>query len=49
MVDRKDRFRHYLNPLHLYCRLVSVGINRKTARSLSQWYEKTIYCHTMLG
>ncbi len=49
MVSRKDRFRHYLNPLHVYCRLVSAGISRKTARSLSQWYEKAIYCHTVLG
>lgn len=49
MVTRKDRLRHYLNPLHIYCRLLAVGFNRNAARSISRWYEKAIYSHTVLA
>ena len=33
---------HYLNPLHIYCRLIDIGIKREMARSLSIYYEKVL-------
>ena len=28
-------FRHYLNDLHIYCRLVDLGFSRDTAKSIA--------------
>jgi len=49
MESRKEKMRHYLNPLHVYCRLLNVGLNRKAARSISRWYERAIFKHTVLA
>ena len=35
--------KHYLNPLHVYCRLRDIGIAKKTAISLCRLYERTIF------
>jgi len=35
--------KHYLNPLHVYCRLRDIGIAKKTAIFLCRFYERTIF------
>lgn len=34
---------HIFNPLHIYCRLVDLGIGRDLARRMARRYESTIY------
>jgi hypothetical protein len=34
---------HYLNPLHLYCRLRDLGLPRPVARTISSGYERILY------
>jgi len=34
---------HYLNPLHVLCRLRDAGINKSTAYTIVKWYEISIY------
>lgn len=36
----KDTFRHYLNPLHIYCRLMDVGVCHFKAQRLCRLYQK---------
>jgi hypothetical protein len=47
IVEKMARLRlvllHSLNPLHVYCRLVSLGVNEKVGMTLSRYYEKSIY------
>lgn len=38
---------HLLNPLHLYCRLVQVGLTEPVARRLCLAYERTVYRHLL--
>ena len=33
---------HYSNPLHVYCRLIDIGISKERARSLSIHYERVL-------
>lgn len=33
-----DRFRHHLNPLHLYCRLMNLGLNKLMATRICNVY-----------
>jgi hypothetical protein len=49
MIHWKDKLRHHFNPLHVYCRLLDIGINRRTARNLSRWYEKAVYKNSVLA
>ena len=35
---------HYLNPVHIYCRLIDMGMDRKTAMVWCKRYEFIIYC-----
>ena len=35
--------RHYMNPLHVYCRLRDMGIAKGTAVFLCRFYECSIY------
>jgi hypothetical protein len=35
----KARLQHLFNPLHVYCRLVGLRVNRKMARKLVGYYE----------
>jgi len=35
--------KHYLNPLHLYCRLRDVGIQKNIAIWLCRFYERNIF------
>jgi hypothetical protein len=34
---------HCLNPLHLYCRLVDKGLNKKLSMSICKWYQIIVY------
>ena len=34
---------HTLNPLHVYCRLVEAGVDRRVGLLLSRLYEKTVF------
>ena len=34
---------HYLNPLHVYCRLCDLGLPSPVARTLSAGYERILY------
>jgi hypothetical protein len=34
--------KHYLNPLHVYCRLLDIGLSEKTASSFCRRYEKAL-------
>jgi len=34
---------HYLNPLHVYCRLRDMGLPTPVARSISAGYERVLY------
>lgn len=40
-----DSFYHCLNPLHIFCRLVDIGISRKYALKIARIYEALIYSH----
>jgi len=34
---------HYLNPLHVYCRLRDLGLPSSVARTISSGYERILY------
>jgi len=34
---------HHLNPLHIYCRLVKMGVNKGLSKSVCWYYELLIY------
>lgn len=36
----KNRLRHILNPLHVYCRLVDCGLGRRQARRVCSVYAR---------
>jgi len=38
----KTFFQHYLNALHVYCRLVDMGISSKLAKRIATLYERLI-------
>lgn len=35
--------KHYMNPLHIYCRLRDIGIAKDTAIFLCRIYERSIF------
>jgi hypothetical protein len=40
MQQLKYRLQHYLNPLHIYCRLKGCGLSTRTAIRLTAVYER---------
>jgi hypothetical protein len=34
---------HYLNPLHVYCRLRDVGFTKGQAMTMGRFYERTLF------
>ena len=34
---------HYLNPLHIYCRMIDVGISKRTAGYFCMLYERILF------
>lgn len=45
----RNIIQHNLNPLHIYCRLCSLGLKGATARKVSTCYERLIYQRTSFG
>lgn len=45
----RDFIQHHMNPLHIYCRLRSLGLAGATARKVSTCYERVIYQRTSFG
>ncbi|BDQ33551.1 hypothetical protein [Pseudodesulfovibrio portus] len=43
MTGIRNRLQHRLNPLHLYCRLRTLGMTHGTAVILSRCYERALY------
>ena len=41
-MDMRGWIRHHLNPLHVYCRLRDLGMDRKRARDWARWWERVI-------
>lgn len=39
VVPFADQLRHYLNPMHVYCRLCELGIRAETAMWIVRKYE----------
>jgi len=37
------RFQHRANPLHVYCRLMDLGMGRYISRKLCTFYERYLY------
>jgi hypothetical protein len=35
--------KHYMNPLHIYCRLRDIGIGKGTAMFLCRIYERNLF------
>ena len=42
-----DQIRHMLNPLHIYCRLTTLGMSNRLARGLCKTYECCLYKPTL--
>ena len=40
--------KHYLNPLHIYCRLRDVGMGKGQAVFLCKLYERTVFRHFII-
>lgn len=43
MQSIRNYLQHRLNPVHMYCRLMDIGLARKSARRLCSVYERFIY------
>ena len=39
----RKTLQHYLNPLHIYCRLLNLGFPRRFAVFISRFYERDIF------
>ena len=39
----RSHFQHHFNPLHVYCRLRTLGVADKAARFVTSCYEKVVY------
>ena len=37
------KLQHYLNPLHVFCRLRDLGVNPKRALLIAKHYEHVVY------
>lgn len=34
---------HHFNPMHFYCSLLRIGVDRRIGLGLSRFYEKTVF------
>ena len=39
----KQFLQHHLNSMHVYCRLVDLGVKRGTAKSIAKKYETVVH------
>ena len=44
IISRKDSIRHLINPLHIYCRLIDIGVKRSFAKQIVRIYD---YLYTL--
>lgn len=35
--------KHILNPLHVYCRLIDIGLSKSIAKTVCSFYERTLF------
>ena len=42
----EDMTRHHLNPVHIYAKLIDLGVDEKQAREFAEFYEKLYYNKT---
>ena len=47
MTNIRSRLQHRLNPLHVYCRLRSLGMAHRTAVVVSSYWERALYRHIL--
>ncbi|MDQ7835286.1 MAG: hypothetical protein RDU24_07875 [Humidesulfovibrio sp.] len=47
MKNMRCQLQHYLNPLHVYCRLQQAGLAEPLARRLCEVYERSVYRHIL--
>lgn len=43
MSQLRNKMQHYFNPLHVYCRLRTLGFSGKRAKEVSTFYEQRVY------
>lgn len=43
----RKMMQHYFNALHVYCRLIDLGISAKLARKIAALYESLLTCHLL--
>lgn len=43
MTGLRSQLQHRLNPLHIYCRLRTLGVAHKAASVLTRCYERAVY------
>ena len=41
--------KHYMNPLHVYCRLRDIGVSRSAAMFVCRFYERVIFKYLARG
>ena len=41
--DKINVFQHVYNPIHIYCRMLEVGVPEKEADRLVEYYEDEVY------
>ena len=44
MVEKLLSVQHRLNPLHVYCRFLDIGLNRRFSSTLCKSYEMVLFC-----
>jgi len=43
LLNMTEKMQHYLNPLHIYCRLRDLGISKGIAESICRIYENYVF------
>jgi hypothetical protein len=44
LVEKLLSVQHRLNPLHIYCRFLEIGLNRRFSMTLCKSYERVLFC-----
>lgn len=42
-ISRVNQFRHKINPMHVYCRLIDAGVSSNGAKDIAQKYEVSFF------
>ncbi len=43
LIGRNRLTKHYMNPLHIYCRLRDLGLGKRQAASFCRFYERAVF------